>query len=209
MHTVNEEVRHFLSGDAHPAQPHRRSFIEFYSGCRSVNQRRIELFQAPCEWQTSSGPFRPFQCLRLLTLIELVDKPFWELPHDDDRLVSMVLAQREQERSDCDVLSEMLEAAVQRLIAYSADPTWCYAQARFLKLKGTTIGRERQCRDMVENLANVFEKENVHAAVFKPNHFAALSVDHATFGSELSKAASTANTVAAPAVTVVGVGVFL
>ena len=166
MRTVHEEVRHYLSGDAHPAQPHRRSFIEFYSGCRSAKQRRYEPFQTSCEWQTSSGPFRPFQCLRLLTLIELVDRPFWKLPHDDNKLLSMLLAQRQQETCHCELLSEMLEAAVRRLIAYSADPTWSYAQAQFLKLKGTAMGRERQLRDMVQTLAEAFHTENVDLSVF-------------------------------------------
>ena len=166
MHTVHEEVRHYLSGDAHPAQPHRRSFIEFYSGCRSAKQRRYEPFQTPCEWQTSSGLFRPFQCLRLLTLIELVDKPFWKLPHDDNKLLSMVLAKRQQESCDCEVLSEVLEAAVRRLIAYSADPTWSYAQAQFLKLKGTIMDHARQLRDMVQKLAEAFQKNDVDLSVF-------------------------------------------
>ena len=143
MQTVREEVRHYLNGDARPPQAHKRSFIEFYSGCRSVKHCRNEPFQTPCEWQTSSGPFRPFQCLRLLTLIELVDKPFWKLPHDDNSLISMVLAQRKRETCDCELLSEMLEAAVRRLIAYSADPTWSYAQAQFLKLKGTIMDHEK------------------------------------------------------------------
>ena len=150
MHSVHEEVRDCLSGDAHPVQPKARLFIDFYSGCRSAEQRRYEPFQTACEWQTSSGPFRPFQCWRLLALIELVDTPFWKLPHDHNRLLSMVLAQRQQESCDCEVLSEMLEAAVQRLIAYSADPTWSYAQAQFLKLEGTIMDRQTQLRDILK-----------------------------------------------------------
>ena len=117
--------------------------------------------------------------MRLLTLIELVDTPFWKLPHDDKSLVSMVLAQRQQESSDCEVLSEMLDAAAQRLIAYSADPTWSYAQARFLKLKGTAMDRQRQLRDMVQKLAEAFQKEHVDPVAVKPNHFASLSAYHA------------------------------
>ena len=70
----------------------------------------------------------------------------------------MLLAQRPQETCHCELLSEMLEAAVRRLIAYSADPTWGYAQAQFLKLKGTIIDRERQLRDMVQKLAEAFQK---------------------------------------------------
>ena len=131
MHAVHEEVCDCLSGDTHPIQPKKRLFIDFYSGCRSAEQRRYEPFQTSCEWQTSSGPYRPFQCLRLLALIELVDTPFWKLPHDHNRLLSMVLAQRQQESCDCEVLSEMLDAAEQRLIAYNAKPTWSYAQAQF------------------------------------------------------------------------------
>ena len=93
----------------------------------------------------------------------------------------MVLAQRQQESCDCEVLSEMLEAAVRRLMAYSADPTWSFAQAQFLKLKGTIMDRERQLRDMVQKLAEAFEQENLDPSVFKPNHFAALSAYHAIF----------------------------
>ena len=157
MHSVHKEVRHYLHGDAQAAQTHRRSFIEFYSACRSVEQRLCEPFQPPCEWQTSSGLFRPFQCLRLLALIELVNIPFWELPHDDNKVVSLVLAQRKKESGVCVVLSELMEAATQRLIAYSADPTWCYAQAQFLKLKGTPLEREKQVGDMVQKLAKAFQ----------------------------------------------------
>ena len=93
----------------------------------------------------------------------------------------MVLAQRQQESYDCEVVSELLEAAVQRLIAYSADPAWSYAHAQFLKLKVTVMDRQRQLRDMVEKLAEAFQKENVDPAAFKPNHFAALSAYHAIF----------------------------
>ena len=39
VHAVHEEVRHQLGGDAPPAQPHRRSFIGFYSGYRHAEQR--------------------------------------------------------------------------------------------------------------------------------------------------------------------------
>ena len=93
----------------------------------------------------------------------------------------MVLAQRQQESCDCEVVSEMLEAAVQRLIAYGADPTWSYAQALFLKLKSTVMDRQQQLRDMVQKLAEAFQKEIVESAVFKPNHFASLSAYHAIF----------------------------
>ena len=75
----------------------------------------------------------------------------------------------------------MVEAAVQRLIADSAEPTWSYAQAQFLKLKGTIMDRQRQLRDMVQKLAEAFQKENVDPAAFKPNHFASLSAYHAIF----------------------------
>ena len=119
--------------------------------------------------------------MRLLALIELVDIPFWKLPHDYDRLLSMVLERRQQESCDCEVLSEMLEGAEQRLIAYSADPTWSYTHAQFLKLTGTIMDRQRQVRDMVQKLAEAFQKENVDLAAFKPNQFAALSAYHAIF----------------------------
>ena len=78
----------------------------------------------------------------------------------------MVLTQRKKESCAGEVLSEMLEAATQRLIAYSADATWSYAQAQFLKLKGTIMEREKQVGDMVQKLAKDFQKDKVDLSVF-------------------------------------------
>merc|ERR1712079_334221 len=51
MHAVHEEVRDYLSGNARPVQFQRRIFVDFYSGCRSAEQRGYEPFQTPREWQ--------------------------------------------------------------------------------------------------------------------------------------------------------------
>ena len=56
-----------------------------------------------------------------------------------------------------------------------------HRKAKFLKLKGTIMDREKQIRDMVQKLAKALQNENVDLSVFKPNHFAALSVYHAIF----------------------------
>ena len=86
-HAVHEEVRDCLSGNARPVQRRQRLFVDFYSGCRSAEQRRYEPFQTSCAWQTSSGPYRPFQCLRLLAVIELVDTPFLEITPRRQQLI--------------------------------------------------------------------------------------------------------------------------
>ena len=71
----------------------------------------------------------------------------------------------------------MLECAVQRLVNYSLDST----NARFLNLQGTETERQEKLRVMVQTLADVFEKENVDATVFKPNNFATLRVYYVLF----------------------------
>ena len=181
MHAVHEEVNDLLIGNSNPAQTKRRIFVDFFAGCRSTEQRRFEPFTTSPHELTGCGQYTTWQCWRLLALIELVDTPFWKLPHDHGTLALKVQSQRQQEQCDCEVLSEMLEAAVQRLVVYSEDPEWAYARAQFLKLKGTDVARREQLKRMVHRLAAAFQKENVDAAVFKPHHFASLSVYHALF----------------------------
>jgi len=75
----------------------------------------------------------------------------------------------------------VLDSAVQRLSEYSRDSACGYANARFLDLQGSETERQGKLRVMVQTLADAFEKENVDATAFKPNHFAILSVYYALF----------------------------
>ena len=65
--------------------------------------------------------------------------------------------------------------------AGGAQPSCVSANARFLNLQGADAERQEKLRAMLQTLADVFEKENVDATVFKPNHFATLSVYYALF----------------------------
>jgi hypothetical protein len=164
MHAVHQEVNEhlgYLSGDAH-ATPHRqRLYHDFYAGCRSPQRRELEPFSTAPHLQQQSGPFRPFQCARLMALIEITDVPFWQLPDAYDALLTRVRLQRQSETCDCQVLSEMVEQAIQRLVSYSRDGSWPHAGAQFLKLKGTETEREGQLADMVHKLVEAFEKLGV------------------------------------------------
>ena len=89
----------------------------------------------------------------------------------------------------------MQEAAVQRLIAYSKVDDHVFANARFLDLKETVgeggdrkvskvvseLAAETSLRKMVKDLNDAFEKQGIDMTVFKPNHFATLSVYYALF----------------------------
>ena len=122
-------------------------------------------------------------------------KDYIELPLHHDALLSAIRSCRASEASQCQVLSEMHEAAVQRLIEYSRDVDRVCANARFLNLRetmgedGTTksvqcqteVAAQAALRAMVEQLARAFDKEGVNMTDFKPNHFASLSVYYARF----------------------------
>ena len=120
---------------------------------------------------------------------------FKDLPLHHTALLTEIRSAREREECHCQVLSEVHEAAVQRLIQYSRDSTRAYANARFLNLTETGSkdgpAKSMQCqsgatanaalRAMVEELAQAFDKQNIDMTVFKPNQFAALSVYYARF----------------------------
>ena len=134
------------------------------------------------ELQAGTSTFKPFHCLRHLALIEMVDKTFTALPHDHNTLLQELATHRANEESQCQVLSEMQEAAVLRLVAYSKVDDNNFANARFLDLKETVDdGRaaETSLRKMVKDLNDAFEKQAIDMSSFKPNQFAALSVFYA------------------------------
>ena len=120
---------------------------------------------------------------------------FKDLPLDHAALLNEIRSARDREECHCQVLSEVHEAAVQRLMQYSRDSTRGYANARFLNLTETgsndgpaksvkcqsEVTAHAALRSMVEDLAEAFEKQNIDMTVFKPNQFAALSVYYARF----------------------------
>jgi len=120
---------------------------------------------------------------------------FKDLPLHHTALLTEIRSAREREECHCQVLSEVHEAAVQRLIQYSRDSTRAYANARFLNLTETGSkdgpAKSIHCqsgatanaalRAMVEELAQAFDKQNIDMTVFKPNQLAVLSVYYARF----------------------------
>ena len=120
-----------------------------------------------------------FQCVRHLALIEMVHKTFTDLPHDHNTLLQELATHRANEESQCQVLGEMQEAAVQRLIAYSKVDDNNFANARFLDLKENVDeggAAETSLRKIVKDLNDAFEKQGIDMTIFKPNQFAASSV---------------------------------
>ena len=84
----------------------------------------------------------------------MVDKTFTDLPHDHNTLLQELATHRANEESQCQVLSEMQEAAVLRLLAYSKVDDDNFANARFLDLKETLgEGDERKVSKVASALA--------------------------------------------------------
>ena len=103
--------------------------------------------------------FAPHQCLRQLALIELPDKRYQDLPLDHEALLGLIREARASEVSHCEVLSEVKEAAVQRLIEYCRDSARAYANARIVNPK------DRSDKDAGGRLKLVFSDEAVEAAL--------------------------------------------
>ena len=96
---------------------------------------------------------------------------FKDLPLDHGALLDEIRSTRDCEECHCQVLSEIHEAAVQRLIQYSRDNTRGYANARFLNLTETgsndgsaksvkcqsEVTAHEGMRSMVEDLAQGLE----------------------------------------------------
>ena len=125
----------------------------------------------------------------------MVDRTYEDLPHDHNTLLQHLATHRANEELQCQLLSEMHEEAVQRLVAYWRVDDNHFANARFLDLKeavGEDGGRkeskvvsevaaETSLRKMVKDLNDAFEKQGIDMTIFKPNQFAALSVYYAQF----------------------------
>ena len=102
---------------------------------------------------------------------------------------------RANEEHHCQVLSEIHEAAVQRLVNYARNINRVYANARFLKLRGpvkeegaskfrpcrTEASAQAAVRRMVDTLVRAFDKAGIAMTVFNPNHFATLCVYYLMF----------------------------
>ena len=116
-------------------------------------------------------------------MIELVDMRVETMPYIHDQLLHRIRTQRERDRRECkcETFSEILDGAVRRLCNYCLDSACVSVNARFLNLQGTETERQERLRIMVQTLADAFEKENVDAKVFTPNHFATLTVYYALF----------------------------
>ena len=176
-------------------RPQKRLYLDFIDACRSPEKRLLEPFPERLDAQCRSGNFVPHQCLRHLAMIESVNKSYTDFPLLHDALLREVSRCRASEESQCQVLSEMHEAAVQRLIQYSRHDDGAYANARFLDLTEpfsqdgeskvkrvqSDVAAQAAVRRMVEKLAQVFDKEGIDMTVFRPNHFATLSVYYAKF----------------------------
>ena len=104
-----------------------------------------------------------------------------QLPLAHEELIGKIQFARETEKCECQVLSEVFDKAVQRLSEYCSDSTCGFTNARFLKVQGTDIEKQRQLRDMVDRLREALEKANVDMTAFKPRQVATLSVYYALF----------------------------
>jgi len=117
-----DDIRRFLCDRTHPARrdaPKKHPYIDFVSACRDPDKRKLAPWSASEELQVGTATFKPFQCLRYLALIEMTDKTFTALPLDQDTLLQELATYRANEECQCQVVSEMQEAAVLRLVTYS------------------------------------------------------------------------------------------
>ena len=114
-HALLDDVRRFLSDGTHlacRASPGKQTFTDFFNACRDRDRRVLAPWPASEELQTGTLTLKPFQCLRHLALIEMVDKTFTDLPHDHNTLLQELATHRANEESQCQLLSEVQEEAV-------------------------------------------------------------------------------------------------
>ena len=192
-HVLLDDIRRFIGDGTHLAirtTLEKQRYTDFFTACRDPVKRKLAPWPATEELQSGTSAFKPFVCFRHLALIELVDNSFTDLPHDHKTLLQDLITCRTNEESQCRLQSEMIEKAVQRLIAYMKVQDNNFANARFLNLtevvgasskqkvrKVTSeLAAETSLRKMVNNLHYAFEKQNIDMTCFKPNQFAALSV---------------------------------
>ena len=120
-HVLLDDIRRFLSDATHlacRAAPRKQHILDFFNACRDPARRALAPWPASEELQTGTSIFKPFQCLRHLALIEIVDKTFTDLPHDHNTLLEELVTHRADEKVRYHLLSEMQEEAVLRLVEY-------------------------------------------------------------------------------------------
>ena len=206
-HRLLLEINAFLRGEAlpHHMRGAKLTYSEFFAACASKSgdasqSDALMPFPAHLAEQCGFGVFSPGQCLRQLALIIAVDKQYTDLPLDHGALLKEMRRCIDNESVQCSVLSEMHNAAAQRLIEYSRDSSRCFANARFLNLHElamepaadsgphpagerrkveTELAAQTALRRMVETLAEVLEQQGVNMTVFTPNQVAAMSVYYA------------------------------
>ena len=124
-----------------------------------------------------------------------MDKRYTDLPLGHEALLKEARRCVANESAQRSVLSEMHEAAAQRLREYFLDSSSGFANAWLLDLQEpvmkpaagklqkveTELAAHTALRRMVETLAEVLEEQCVNMTVFTPNQFAAMSVYYAKF----------------------------
>jgi hypothetical protein len=189
------DVDRWSSGSEHSADKpdsSKRSRNDFFAACRSPVKRLLEPFPLDVNTQFQFNAFAPHQCLRQLALIELEDIDYIHLPLEHNTFLEAINVARMAENLQCNLLSEMHEAAIQCLIQYISKPERNFANARFLNLMVVEgQSKPQPCRnvfsahiairEMVTILTHAFEKENIDMTVFKPKQFATLSVYYSKF----------------------------
>ena len=121
-HVLLDDIRRFLCDRTRPARrdaPKKHPCIDFFSACRDPDKRKIFPWSTSEEPEVGTATFKSFQCVRYLALIEMTDKTFTALPLDQDTLLQELATYRANEECQCQVVSEMQEAAVLRLVTYS------------------------------------------------------------------------------------------
>ena len=139
-HVLLDDISRFLSDGTHlacRAAGGKQHVTDFFNACRDPDRRVLAPWPASEELQSGTPILKPSDCLRHVALIEMVDKTFTDLPHDHNALLRELATHRANEESQCQVLSEIQEAAVLRLVAYSKVDDNNFANARFLNLKET------------------------------------------------------------------------
>ena len=188
-HACHQAMETIFSDDPHPAAPKKRIYADFYAACRAPERRHLEPFPTSRATQCGSRRFKAYQCIEQLALIELVDMSVEKLPYKYHQIQNLIQVARKKETSEFKLMSQVLDSAAQRLCSYCNDSTNANEHARFLDVQGqgklranyTPTERQGKLRAMVQTLADAFEKENIDATFFKPNHFATLSVYYALF----------------------------
>ena len=171
-HQLLQDVADFQGGAEQPAlssTPSKSLHADLFARARSLENKAVNPCPENVKAQCGSGSFGPHQCIRQLALIELVDHTLADLPLSHDSLLKEIHARRQDEACQCRVLTELIEAAVKRLIDYSQDSARGFANWRFLNMmvrdeQGNArtacdvSSAQSVIRQMVHTLAAAFEK---------------------------------------------------